>query len=70
MATQALQLGLIDEIGYLDDALAHAKKQIGQAEPRIIRYDQPRGLLSSLNVQSLLGARQPRVMSIFRSITI
>lgn len=56
MATQALQLGLIDEIGYLDDALAHAKKQIGQAEPRIIRYDQPRGLLSALNAQSLLGA--------------
>jgi len=40
---QALELGLVDEIGDLDDAVHHAAGLAGiEGEPRVIRLDEPR----------------------------
>jgi protease-4 len=40
-AAQARDLGLVDQLGYLDDALKLAKKQAGLEEARIVRYHRP-----------------------------
>jgi len=40
-ADQALELGLVDRLGYLDDALKEAKKQAGLEEARVVRYHRP-----------------------------
>ena len=41
-AEQALQLKLIDAIGYLPDVLAQARKAAGVEEARIVVYKRPR----------------------------
>src|SRR5262249_57460107 len=41
-AEQALQLKLIDAIGYLPDALARARSAAGVEEARIVVYKRPR----------------------------
>ena len=38
---QAKEVGLVDEIGYLDDAIALAKQQAGLAEARVVIYRRP-----------------------------
>lgn len=38
---QALKLGLIDQVGYLDDAIALAKKEAGLEEARVVTYHRP-----------------------------
>jgi len=38
---QAKELGLVDAIGYLDDAIEMAKKQAGLAEARVVVYRRP-----------------------------
>ncbi len=40
-ASQAKDLRLVDQLGYLDDALELAKKQAGLEEARIVRYYRP-----------------------------
>ena len=47
-AKQALQLGLIDEIGYLDDAIARAAEiaKLDLKDVRVVEYRQPKNLLS------------------------
>ncbi len=40
-AEQALKLGLVDRLGYLDDALKEAQKQAGLEEARVVRYHRP-----------------------------
>jgi protease-4 len=48
-ADKAEKYGLIDQIGFLDDAVAVAAKQAGLgAEYRAVTYDRPRSLLSQL----------------------
>src|SRR5260370_27937439 len=37
-ARQALERGLIDQIGYLDDALAEARRLAGQPEARVVLF--------------------------------
>ncbi|MEZ0264571.1 MAG: signal peptide peptidase SppA [Phycisphaerae bacterium] len=37
-AKQALAAGLVDEIGYADDALRHAAKAAGLGKPMVVRY--------------------------------
>ena len=39
--TQAKSLGLIDQIGYLDDAIELAKQQAGLKEARVVMYHRP-----------------------------
>ncbi len=38
---QAMQLGLVDQIGYLDDGIAAAKKLAGLSEARVVIYARP-----------------------------
>jgi len=40
-ASQALDLGLVDRLGYLDDALELARVQAGLETPRVITYHRP-----------------------------
>ncbi len=47
-APQALDLKLIDSIGYLDDAIGEAKKEAGIKEARIITYSAPRSYRNNI----------------------
>jgi protease-4 len=40
-AAQAKDLGLVDSLGYLDDALKIAEKQAGLEEAKVVRYHRP-----------------------------
>jgi protease-4 len=40
-ATQAKDLGLVDSLGYLDDAIKIAQKQAGLEEAKVVRYHRP-----------------------------
>lgn len=40
-AAQARDLGLVDRLGYLDDALEVAKKEAGLEEARVVQYHRP-----------------------------
>ncbi len=48
-AEQAEKLGLVDGIGYLDDAIAEAKKLAGLKEATVVRYGERKGLLAILS---------------------
>jgi protease-4 len=53
-AEQALQLGLVDRIGYLDDAIAVARQRAGLTEARVVVYRRPSEF--SENIYSTSGA--------------
>jgi protease-4 len=54
-AEQALKYGLIDQIGFLDDAIALAKKQASLGDSyKVISYEKPRSLL-----ETLMGVKAP-----------
>jgi protease-4 len=40
-ASQALDLGLVDRVGYLDDAIKLAQERAGLEEARVVRYNRP-----------------------------
>ena len=40
-ADQALQLGLVDRLGYLDDAIASAKQRAGLTQAKVVVYHRP-----------------------------
>ncbi len=52
-AQQALEYGLIDQIGYLDDAIALAKKEAGLTAARVVIYHRPGSYKN--NIYSQLG---------------
>ncbi len=59
-ADEALRFGLIDGIGYLDDAIRHAKDFAGLTEARVITYVRPTSFIrSQLGIQADLGERLP-----------
>jgi len=39
--TQAKELGLVDSVGYLEDAIENAKKQAGLTEAKVVTYHRP-----------------------------
>lgn len=47
-ARQALDLKLVDRIGYLDDAIEAAKKEAGIKEARVVTYSQPRSYKNNI----------------------
>ena len=47
-AADALTFGLIDQVGYLDDAQAHAAKAAGVSGPTVVRYEDPPTLMQLL----------------------
>ncbi|MBI3270510.1 MAG: signal peptide peptidase SppA [Planctomycetes bacterium] len=55
--TQALENGLVDEVGYLDDAIKRVKAMTGLTKARLVEYRALTGLLASL--QSRLDAAPP-----------
>jgi protease IV len=66
-ANQALQRGLIDSLGYLDDAIEQAKKLSDQTEARVVMYQRPTNpafasyaeKTNHIPTQSLLPIRVP-----------
>ncbi len=54
LGPDALALGLIDKIGYLEDAYGHAAQ--GLKKPHVVRYANPPSLLDALSVKSNVGA--------------
>jgi len=55
-AKQALELGLVDKLGFLEDAVTHAAKLAGETDPksyRAIKYSKPASLFG--DASSLLG---------------
>lgn len=72
-ATDAKANGLIDEIGYQEDAIAHLQKKTGLKKVRVIRYTHPASLADILlstaeagqvenRKQALLESTVPRAM--------
>ena len=53
-ADQALKLGLVDRVGYLEDVVALAKEQAGLDEARVIMYHRPKEYRA--NIYSLTPA--------------
>ena len=51
-AKQALDAQLIDDIGYLDDAIERTKKEIGIKEARIITYHRPNTYKNNIYAQT------------------
>jgi protease-4 len=47
-AEQARTLGLVDQVGYLDEAVAAARRAAGLAEARVVMYHRPREYRSNL----------------------
>ncbi len=71
-ANQALEHGLIDKIGYQDEALKALQQQLGLTDPRIVEFEHPLTLADLLlgsararetdPLQTLLEAGVPRAM--------
>jgi protease-4 len=45
---QALEYGLVDELGYMEDAIAHVRSTQGLAGARVVQYVAPPTLLGTL----------------------
>ena len=52
---QAKELGLVDTVGYLDDAIEMAKKQAGLAEARVVVYKRPGDYVNNIYSRWLGG---------------
>jgi ClpP class serine protease len=53
LAPEAQALGLVDKIGYIDDAYAHAGQ--GLKKMQVVRYHNPPSLLEALGSKSNVG---------------
>ncbi len=62
-AQEALESGLIDSIGYLEDAIAEAKKLAGVPEAKVVRYQRPSGLIR-LFTSELEALASPRSVTV------
>ncbi|MEW4530564.1 signal peptide peptidase SppA [Maioricimonas sp. JC845] len=51
-ADQALEAGLVDEIGYQEDAIAVLKEKLGLSEVRVVRYSYPATLVDLLTASA------------------
>jgi len=52
LADDAIANGLVDQIGYLNDAIQFAAKQANLTTPHVVQYTRPRGLFGSLDAQA------------------
>lgn len=50
-AAEALNLRLVDEIGYLDDAIREAQRRADAFDAKVIRYSRPFNPLALLEVE-------------------
>jgi len=72
-AKNAKDLGLIDDVGYLEDAQKYAASQAGLGNPTVVRYQDPPSLMQILmasksNVPGALAAAQGQAPAV--SITV
>jgi len=78
LADEAKQLGLIDDVGYQDNAVERAAALAELTDPKVIHYSQRKGLLAALirsnapqNVklaaETLEALQTPRIMAIWRA---
>jgi len=73
---RAKALGLIDEIGYFDEAVDEAARLAGLARPKVVRYARPKSLMEHLGMDATTAAplgmeiledfRSPRVLAVWR----
>lgn len=71
-AALAAAQGMVDQVGYWDDAMAKVQELLGEAAVRVVRYEQPRGLMRflagmssqapALQLTAAFRKRQPRIM--------
>ena len=77
-AQEALKRKLIDEIGYLDDALREAQKRAGLDKARVVRFQKPIGLVNlftgsarseplKIDAKTLLEMETPKMYYLARS---
>lgn len=62
-AEQALALGLVDEIGYLETAIARAREAAGLTEARVIMYRRPREYRATYYAAAPAGATAPAALA-------
>ena len=58
LASEAKAKGLVDNIGYVADAVAHVSKTAGLSNPQVFRYHRPPSLLDILAAKSSVGPGQ------------
>lgn len=58
MAGEALEMGLIDAIGYSSDAYAHAQTVLGLSNPHVVRYQHKPSLLELLTASTSVDGGQ------------
>src|SRR5690606_33989037 len=56
LGPDALALGLVDQIGYLDDAYGYAVSSLKLKKPQVVRYHTPPSLLEALGSKSNVGS--------------
>lgn len=64
MGETAQKLGLIDQVGFAEDAYAHAAKQAGLTNMTVVLYQQTPSLLQLLTAHSPLAAPQSREINL------
>jgi protease-4 len=63
-ADQALQLGLVDRIGYLQDTLQGVAQQVGAGQARVIMYRRPQEFAENIYSAAPLPASQLNLISL------
>jgi protease-4 len=58
-ASQALEAGLVDELGYFEGAVAAAERLAGAQDATVVRYSKPMGILEILSAGSSSRAPDP-----------
>lgn len=69
-ARNAKELGLIDDVGYLEDAQKYAASQAGLSNPTVVRYQDPPSLMQLLMARSSVAAAVARGDAPAVSITV
>jgi protease IV len=63
-AGQALEMGLVDRIGYLDDTIELAKRRVGVEKARVILYRRPDEYAESVYSRSEAGPTQVNLINV------
>jgi protease-4 len=63
-AQQALELGFVDRIGTLRDALADVKERIGARKLKVVTYQRPHGYKPNIYAETPVGPAQLNLLNI------
>lgn len=64
MAAEALKLGLIDQVGYAEDAYAHAASAAGLTNQHVVRYQDPPSLLDVMMSKTNVGGAKAQASAV------